>query len=184
MPLAPAFFVGWLGYGTAFNSLELVEPTDSAYGRRPILYGPLDGCAAADVSAGSIGPAEVAWVGLSFVGLYDAVSSGNLLATMPLSPPRTVPSGMTLTDFRRFGLSVSFPGSLSSLTSSWVAGAELGRNDSGSAVIACCNLQVSGGVLSAIGAPPSTLMLSSLPSVAPAVGSGLLWNNGGVICIA
>ena len=180
---APNFFAGWIGYGFSFTAFQLIEPTDGSYLRRPIMYGPLEGCEAADISVGSIGPAGSTWT-ISFVGLFNAVSGGNLLAVLPLYRPETISAGATLTDYRRFGFKLSGYASAASSTASWIAGAELGQTTDGLSVIACQNLQVLNGTLNAIAPGPSSLSIGSLPAVSPTAGSGELWNNGGVICVA
>ena len=177
----PPFFTGWAGFGQSVNNLVLMEPADRTYGRRPIFYGPLDANHAEDGSEGTIGPASIAWTSLDFVGLYDHAVLGNLLAVMPLERPVTVAPGTTYTTSRKFSFRLSEVGDGASLTWSWVAGSQIGSTSSGAPVIACCNVQLDRGVLSAISGVAS---LSALPSLEPAVGSGLLWNNGGVICIA
>ncbi len=184
MSQAVAFFVGWLGYGSSLQSLRLVEPSDPSYARRPILYGPLNGVDVVDESTGSIGPAGQPWVGLDYAGLFDAAMAGNQIAAIRLTRPVSISAGGTLTDSGRFGFTLAQMGNGYTATSSWVAGSTLGWTIDGSAVVACSNLQLSGGSLAVIGNPTSAMTLAGLPVVAPASGSGLLWNNGGVICIA
>ena len=185
MSCSASFFSGWVGFGSALTSATLVEPTETAYLRRTISYAPVDGATVRDISAGSIGPATIGWPELSLAGLFDAQRGGNLLAVIPITPPLNVLAGGTITTSQQFSFRLSASGEVSSLTAmTWLAGSELGRTSEGSGVTACSNLQLSRGVLSAVPAPQSSLALSSLPSVSPAAGSGQLWNNGGVICIA
>ncbi len=177
------FFAGWLGYGTAFSSLALVEPVDASYARRPIAYGELDGVLAHDISVGTVGPAAVAWGTLLFAGLFSAEAGGTLLAVIPLSRPEMVTIGMTVTAARSFSFSLSgFSGNLGG-TMSWTAGAELGRTPDMLPVVACQNLQVVSGTLTPLITSSSSSM-TALPLTPPPTGSGQLWNNGGVICIA
>ena len=92
---------------------------------------------------------------------------------------------MTLTTSRQFSFLLSGAATGSPNTAvSWVAGAQIGVAAKGAAVTSCCNAQVHQGVLSALGGTQSLASLSALPSLQPATGSGLLWNNGGVICVA
>jgi hypothetical protein len=145
------------------------------------MYGPLEAGYAEDVSDGTIGPSSTAWPALELVGLYDGASGGNLLAVLPLERPVNVAKGMTYTTSRKFSFRLSGIGQESSLYCSWVAGSQIGSTWDGARVIACCNVQLEQGVLSAIAGAAG---LSEIPSIEPASGSGLLWNNGGVICIA
>ena len=183
--VATSFFTGWIGYGTLFNGLQISEPADGAYSRRPLSYGPLDGSCAIDLSTGSIGPAVAIWENLLFVGLFDAFTAGELLAVIPLDRPVTVLPGMTLTESRRFSFRLSVvPGSAETANLSWVAGMEIGKTINGTSVTACCNLQLINGAITALPSSSTPLTTTALPSIAPASGSGQLWNNGGVICIA
>ena len=185
MPLLAPFFSGWLGFGSSLDGFVITEPSDPAYVRRAISYGPLDGQYVRDVSAGSIGPASSAWATLLVAGLFDAQSGGDLLAVIPLARPCNVGVGGTVTNAQQFGFRLSACGELSPATTlSWFAGSELGTTDAGFSVVACSSLQLSHGTLKAVSASSSGLSISSLPAAPPAAGSGQLWNNGGVICIA
>ncbi len=180
-----SFFSGWIGFGSGLTSLTLTEPTDTGYVRRPITYAPIDGACVRDISAGSVGPATIAWTSLYLAGLFDAQADGNLLAVIPMAPPLTAGVGQTITTSQQFSFRISASSEISPLTTmTWLAGSELGKTSRGSVITACSNLQLSGGTLAAIPIAQSIFSASSLPSVAPAAGSGQLWNNGGVICIA
>ncbi len=180
--VATPFFTGWLGVGASLSQLVLLEPSDAAYARRPLLYGPLSGHDAEDVSSGSIGPATAMW-SIAFAGLFDAAQGGNLLACTPMSRPLTVAAGATLTQSQVFGfrLSIANPGG-SFDNVACLAGAPLGQTRDGRVVTACSNLVISNGVLRALASQQTGF--AALPVAAPPTGSGQLWNNGGVICVA
>ncbi len=178
-------FSGWLGFGTALAGNALSEPADGAYARRPVLLGPLSAGRAQDVIAGTIGPASSPWSPILFAGLFDALSGGNLLATWPLAKPITLGAGQTWTSQGVFTLTLDGEAGASPLASrSWVAGTRVGTVGNGCVVTAAQNLQLSGGQLSIAGGGISLTSVGSLPSTAPISGSGQLWNNGGVICVA
>lgn len=179
------FFSGWIGFGTGGSGNPVMEPVDSAYVRRPILYGPLAGRTAPDISSGSVGPAMVAWPPLTTAGLFNQPSGGNLLAWWSLQRPVLIAIGATFTTANQFGLTLTTAPLSSDAPLVWWAGTLVGRTACGNPILAAQNLQVTSGVLSQL---PSTaggaLSLTSLPTIAPASGSGVVWNNGGVICVA
>ncbi len=178
------FFSGWLGFGTAFAANALSEPSDQAYARRTVVLSPLFNGRAQDTIPGTIGPATQNWNALLFGGLFDAATGGDLLAVWPLPRPIVLSKGQTWTSNGDFSLVLDGDPALSPLaTRSWIAGGRIGVIGGFSVVTACQNLQLSGGQLSMTGGS-SLSNGSSLPSAAPASGSGQLWNNGGVICIA
>ena len=178
-------FSGWLGFGTALTGNALSEPTDSAYARRPVLLGPLSAGRAQDMVAGTVGPASTAWSPLLFAGLFDALSSGNLLATWALAYPVVLAAGRTWTSQGAFTLTLDGEAGASPLAPrSWFAGMRIGTVGDSRVVTAAQNLQLSGGQLFIAGGGASLTSVGSLPSTAPVTGSGQLWNNGGVICIA
>ena len=181
-------YSGWLGIGTAFSADALIEPLDAAYGRRPFVFGPLFNGRSSDLFPGSIGPAATPWGTLLFAGLFDSPGGGNLLLCWPLARPVTIAAGQTWTSNGALALTLSADTtSAPSAVRTWVAGAQFGTVG-GAALVAtaCQNLQVCNGLLSMLptGASAPTQSLSNLPTVAPVAGSGQLWNNGGVICIA
>ena len=185
MSITTNLFSGWIGFGTALTGNAFSEPTDSAYARRPILFGPLSNGRAQDTLAGTIGPASAAWSPILFAGLFDASSAGNLLATWALAHPVMLAAGQTWTSQGAFTLTLDGEVGVSPLAPrSWAAGTRIGTVGSASVVTAAQTLQLSGGQLSGVGGGVSLTAIGSLPSTAPASGSGQLWNNGGVICIA
>ena len=178
------FFSGWLGFGATLTTTGLEEPVDSAYARRSIVLGVLSGGRAQDMVPGTIGPASGPWSPLLFAGLFDAPASGNLLATWPLAHPVILSAGQTWTSQGLFTLVLDGEVGQSPLSPrAWVAGTRIGIIGSGSVVSAAQNLQLLGGQLS-IASGTSVTAIGSLPTTAPASGSGQLWNNGGVICVA
>lgn len=179
-------FTGWLGFGSALAQGILSEPSDASYARRSIIFGPLYNGIAQDVLPGTIGPATTAWAPLLFAGLFDAATGGDLLATWSLPRPIALLPGQTWTSQGAFTLSLDgYAGSSPLTPRSWVSGTRIGAIRSGTTVTAMTNLQLVGGQLSAANsAAASPITVGNLPSTAPATGSGQLWNNGGVICIA
>ena len=169
------FFSGWLGIGTALLANAVTEPADTAYVRRPIVFGPLFGNRAQDVGPGTIGPAVQDWGTLIVAGL----------ATWTLAQPLRLAPGRTWTTGGQFAITLSGDPATSPLVQrSWVAGSQIGTTPHGAPVVARQNLQLAGGQLSFLGGGGAVQSLGNLPNVSPPAGSGVLWNNGGVICIA
>jgi hypothetical protein len=78
---------------------DLHEVTGSAYAREPLTG--TDWAAAADGmietdNAVTFPPAGASWGTVTHVGIYDALTSGNLLWWGPLATPRAVSSGDTI----------------------------------------------------------------------------------------
>ena len=180
------FFNGWIGYGSAVQAGVLTEPADAAYVRRPFVLGDLDSGIVADVGSGTVGPAGAAWGPIGFAALFDAQTGGNLLLWFPLPVPINVQLGGTVTSGGG-GNRFYFPdlkGGASGIRL-WPAGSAVGGTPDGRVLTTGVALQVSSGVLAAQ-APAfgSSVMMANLPAAQPAVGSGQLWNNGGVISVA
>lgn len=177
-----SFFSGWIGYGTLVSNGVLQEPADATYARRTILFSMLENRMAFDIGSGTVGPSSVAWGTLTFAGLFDAVSGGNLLVFFPLAVPITIGIGTTYTTGP--GSNVVSGGNLHS-TQTFPSGTAIGATPDGRQLVSNLPLQISNGVLMAqslnFGA---TVSMSTLPSQAPAAGSGQLWNNGGIIAVA
>ncbi len=180
-----SFFSGWIGYGAGMQANALQEPTDNAYIRRPIQFSALQNGLTFDLTSGTVGPSSTSWGILTYAGLFDAVNGGNLLVYFPLMVPVTVGVGATYTtgtssnvisgrDLRNApGIQV-FP-----------AGTVIGSSPDGRPVTANLPVQVSNGVLAAQTVTfGTTVTMNTLPSQAPAVGSGQLWNNGGIITLS
>ena len=182
---SPTFFSGWIGLGYTYTAGVIAEPTDSGYSRRVVTYGPLFNGRTDELGPGTIGPAASNWNSLVFAGLFDAASGGDLLAFWPLSRPITLAVGQTWTTSGMFGLVLSVGSSTGAGQSVfWTAGSQIGTTTTGRPVIACQNLAVTDGHLSMVSAAATPVSLGSLPTISPATGSGQLWNNGGVICVA
>ena len=180
-----SFFSGWIGYGTGLQAGILQEPADSAYARRPIQFSAIEHGLAFDVASGTVGPASTAWGTLSLAGLFDTASGGNLLVLFPLLLPVAIGTGATYTTGP--GSNVIFSRDLGrdSETRSLPAGTSIGTTPDGRPFIASLPLQVSGGVLSAQSLTfGATVTMAALPAQSPAPGSGMLWNNGGIVAVA
>ena len=180
------FFNGWLGYGTAVVAGILGEPADPAYVRRPIVLGDLNSGIVGDVGSGTVGPASVAWGSIGFMALFDAQSSGNMLLWLPLRVPIVIQIGNTITTGNG-GNSFNFSdlrGGVG-MTRVWPTGSIVATTVDGRALTAGVPLQATGGLLSAQAlAFGSTVTMAALPQAQPVLGSGQLWNNGGVISVA
>lgn len=180
-----SFFSGWIGYGTGLQGGTLQEPADSAYVRRPIQFSALENGMAFDVGSGTVGPSSVAWGTLTMAGLFDAPSGGNLLVTFPLPRPVTISAGATYTTGP--GTNVIYGRDLrtGANTQSFPTGTAVGVTPDGRQLTSNLPLQVTGGVLSAQSLTfGATVTMATLPSQAPAAGSGQLWNNGGIIAVS
>src|ERR1700710_425573 len=92
-----SFFSGWIGYGIAMQAGVLQEPSDTAYARCPIQFSALENGLTFDITGGTGGPSAIPWGVLTYAGLFDAVSGGNLLVFFPLKVPVTVGAGATYT---------------------------------------------------------------------------------------
>ena len=180
------FFSGWLGYGTAVTAGVLAEPADSGYVRRPFILGDIDSGIVKDVGSGTVGPAVTAWGAVGYMGLFDVQVGGNLLLWLPLPQPIMVASNGTITSgtgANRF----LFPDlqTAGRNTHVWPAGAPVAQTFDGRVLIAGVSLQVTAGRLAAqtqtFGA---TVTMAGLPAIQQTPGSGLLWNNGGVISVS
>ena len=180
------FFNGWIGYGSAVQAGVLAEPADAAYARRPFVLGDLDNGIVADVGGGTVGPAGAAWGAIGFAALFDAQTGGNLLLWFPLPVPVAVQAGGTITSGgggNRFRFPDLQGGSFR--THLWPAGTVVAGTPDGRLLTAGVSLQVSGGTLGAQASVFGTgVVMASLPAAQPTVGSGQLWNNGGIISIA
>lgn len=180
------FFNGWLGYGTAVQNGSLLEPTDSSYSRRPFVLGDIDSGIVSDVGSGTVGPAAVAWGSIGYAGIFDTNVSGNLLLWMPIQLPVLVTLGGTITSGSG-GNRFFFPDLQGSHRSTyvWPAGASVARTFDGRFLTAGVALQVTGGQLAAQAQTfGTTVTMGTLPAAQPVSGTGLLWNNGGIISIA
>ena len=180
------FFNGWIGYGAAVQAGVLTEPADQAYARRPFVLGDLDSGIVADVGSGTVGPAGAAWGSIGFAGLFDAQTAGNLLLWFALRVPVTVQAGRTITSGGG-GHRFYFPDlqAYPSRSHLWPAGSVVASTSDGRLLTAGVALQASGGTLSAQTPVFGTgVVMASLPAAQPVIGSGQLWNNGGIISIA
>ena len=180
------FFSGWLGYGTVIAAGVLVEPTDSGYVRRPFILGNMDNGIVSDVGSGTVGPAVAAWGTIGYMGLFDAQAGGNLLLWLPLPQPITVLANGTITSGTGANR-LLFPDLQAGehITQVWPASARVAQTFDGRILTAGVSLQVTGGQLAAqtqtLG---TTVTMAGLPTAQQTTGSGLLWNNGGVISIS
>ena len=180
-----SFFSGWIGYGTGFTAGALLEPADPAYARRPITFSRLESEVSFDIGGGTVGPASVPWGVLTYAGLYDALSAGNLLVVFPLFRPATIGAGVTYTTGPGSNMLVGT--GLSSHRGSLAipAGALMGQTPDGRPWTTSVAVQVSNGVLAAqVVAFGNSVTMASLPAQSPNSGSGQLWNDGGVIAVA
>lgn len=180
------FFSGWIGYGTAVQAGVLLEPVDPSYARRPFVLGDVDSGIVSDVGSGTVGPASVAWGVIGFAALFDAQSGGNLLLWMPMPVPATISVGGTITSGTA-GNRFFFPdlqgGSRTSLL--WPAGAVVARTFDGRTLTAGVQLQITLGQLAAQTSTfGTTVTMAGLPASQPTIGTGQLWNNGGVISVS
>ena len=180
------FFNGWLGYGTSITAGVLAEPADSGYVRRPFVLGSLDSGIVSDVGSGTVGPAVVPWGMIGFMGMFDAQMGGNLLLWTNLATPIAVPANHTITS----GTTAShflFPDLREAPynTHVWPIGASVARTHDGRILIAGVPLQATNGQLAAQTQAFGTMVtMASLPTTQQTAGSGLLWNNGGVISVS
>ena len=180
------FFNGWLGYGTNVMAGVLAEPVDNGYVRRPFMLGNLDSGIVSDMGSGTVGPAVTPWGVIGFTGVFDAQVGGNLLLWMSLPTPITVPANHTITS----GTTVThflFPELREAPynTHVWPTGAPVARTHDGRILIAGVPLQATNGQLAAQNqAFGSAVTMASLPTIQQTAGSGLLWNNGGVISVS
>ena len=179
------FFSGWIGYGAAVQGGVLQEPADVAYARRPIVFAPLQNGMTFDVNSGTVGPSSAAWGTLSFAGLFDAMSGGNLLVVFPLSLPVVIGAGATYTTGPGTNLVSGCGTPADRATHLFPAGTMVGVTPDGRMLVANIPLQLNNGVLSAQSSTfGSTVTMATLPSQSPGAGSGQLWNNGGVISVS
>ncbi len=180
-----SFFSGWIGYGSTMQAGVLQEPADAAYARRPIQFSMLENGLTFDIGGGTVGPSSVAWGILTYAGLFDAMTIGNLLVFFPLMVPATINTGSTYTTGP--GSNVMFGRDLRNAlaTQGFPAGTVIGITPDGRQMTANLPLQVNKGVLSAQTVTfGNTVTMSTLPSQASAAGSGQLWNNGGIIALS
>ncbi len=179
------FFSGWIGYGAGVQASVLQEPVDTAYSRRSIVFAPLQSGTSFDMNSGTVGPSSAAWGTLSYAGLFDAASSGNLLVVFPLLLPVTIGLGATYTTGPGTNL-ITRCGTPDGLaTHLFPAGTTVGVTPDGRVLLANIPLQLSSGVLSPQSSTfGATVTMATLPSQSPSVGSGQLWNNGGIISIS
>ena len=180
------FFSGWIGYGTAMLGATLVEPTDTGYARRAFVLGDLDSGIVSDVGSGTVGPAVAAWGNIGFEALFDAQVGGNLLLWMPMRAQLQIGVGGTITSgtgkHRLF-----FPDLQSGVRSTfvWPSGAQVARTSEDRVLTAGVPLQFAAGQLAAQTTTFGVAVtMASLPAAQPTSGTGLLWNNGGIISIA
>ena len=180
------FFSGWLGYGTGIAAGLLAEPADNGYLRRPFVLGDIDNGIVTDVGSGTVGPAAASWGPIGYMGLFDAQAEGNLLLWMPLAQPITVEANGTITSgtgANRF----LFPDlqSAGGNTHVWPAGVAVAQTFDGRVLVAGVSLQVAAGRLAAqTQALGMTVSMAGLPATQQTPGSGLLWNNGGIISVS
>jgi len=180
------FFKGWMGYGNWSQSSGLVEPADATYQRRPAQFDILSDGVVGDTQAGTVGPAVSPWGQIAHVGLFDALTGGNLLLWYSLPRPITIQAGQShssspgthvllLNDLRE----------MMSVTRGWPSATMIGRHKDGRPVMTGVTVQIAGGLLTVQSPVLGNLVtMSNLPVLQPAGGSGLLWNNGGVISVA
>lgn len=180
------FLDGWLGYGAGLQADSLAEPADPDYARQPFRLGDIDSGIVCNVTSGTVGPAGVAWGSMTCAGVYDAASGGNLLFWFYLRHQADVQVGQTLTvppgyyHLRFHDLQAGLQRVVS-----WPAGCVIGALADGRPLFSGVALQVSDGTLTAqVSRFGTNVSMASLPSVAGATGSGLLWNNGGVISVS
>lgn len=179
------FFSGWIGYGIAMQAGVLQEPADGAYVRRPIQFSAIENGVTFDVIGGTVGPSSVVWGVLTYAGLFDAVSGGNLLVFFPLMVPVTVGVGGTYTTGAGSNVISSRDLRTAPGTQAFPSGTVIGVSRDGRSMTANLPVQVSGGVLAAQTVTfGTTVTMSTLPSQAPSAGSGQLWNNGGIIALS
>ena len=180
------FFNGWLGYGTSVTAGVLAEPADNGYMRRPFVLGSVDNGIVSDIGKGTVGPAVTSWGVIGFSGLFDAQIGGNLLLWMTLPNPinvlpnRTITSGAMTSHFL-------FPDlrNASYNTHAWPVGAPVAQTHDGRILTAGVPLQATNGQLAAQSQIFGTAVtMAVLPTTQQSVGSGLLWNNGGVISVS
>ena len=180
------FFNGWLGYGTSITAGLLAEPVDGSYARRPFILGSLDNGIVSDVGSGTVGPAATPWGMIGYTGIFDAPAGGNLLLWMALPVPIKVLVNQTITG----GPMVNhflFPDlrQASYNTHTWPAGAPVAQAHDGRTLTAGVALQVINGQLSAQTQTFGVAVtMATLPTSQQTAGSGLLWNNGGVISVS
>ncbi len=179
------FFSGWIGYGAGVQGSVLQEPSDAAYARRSIVFAPLQNGTTFDMNSGTVGPSSAAWGTLSFAGLFDAVSGGNLLVVFPLLVPVVIGAGATYTTGPGTNV-LGGCGARDGVTMHlFPAGTTVGATPDGRILTANIPLQLSNGVLSAQSSTfGATVTMATLPSQSPNAGSGQLWNNGGIISVS
>ena len=180
-----SFFSGWIGYGTSLQAGVMQEPGDAAYSRRPIQFSMLENGMTFDLDSGTVGPSSVSWGTLTVGGLFDAASGGNLLVFFPLMTPAPIGGGMTYTTSPGVNMLVGDSLHGGSRTQILPAASAIGVTPDGRSWIANLPLQIVQGVLSAQSLTfGATVTMGTLPSLTPSIGSGQLWNDGGIIAVA
>ena len=180
------FFNGWIGYGTNVAAGVLAEPVDGGYLRRPFVLGTMDHGIVGDVGSGTVGPAVAAWGVIGYMGLFDAQVGGNLLLWAPLPVPIAVLANGTITSGTNANR-LRFPDLQADdhATHLWPVGAPVARTADGRVLIAGVPLQVTDMRLAAQSQTfGAAVTMAALPPTQQAAGSGLLWNNGGIISVS
>ena len=180
------FYNGWLGYGSNVVTGMLIEPTDTGYTRRPFILGSLDSGIVSDVGGGTVGPAVTAWGVIGYMGLFDAQAGGNLLLWGALPLPLTVIANGTITSGS--GANRLFFPDLQTTerrTQVWPAGVSVAQTSDGRILTSGVPIQVANAQLG----PQKPIFgtgvtMAELPIIQQTAGSGLLWNNGGVISVS
>ncbi len=180
------FFNGWLGYGASVTGGLLTEPPDSGYARRPFTLGNIDSGIVSDVGSGTVGPAMAPWGAIGYMGLFDAQSGGNLLLWGALPVPLTIMANATITSGtganRFFFPDLQVAGRNAYV---WPAGAPVAQTPDGRILTAGISLQVVNMQLAAQRQNFGTAVtMAGLPVAQQSAGSGLLWNNGGIISVS
>jgi hypothetical protein len=174
----PQFFSGFLALGS--GTATFVELTGSGYARQAISFGPLVAGRVTN-SASTPFAATGTWAKATQYGLYDA--SGNLLIWWTNTAPFTLTNGQTSPIAQcvfalKFTDLVSAPQTATALI--YPPSTTVGLIGSVS-ITSGVSIQIANGVLStpAIG----LVGLGVLPTTLPAT-AGVLWSNGGVLCVS
>ena len=180
------FFNGWIGYGTNLVAGMLAEPVDSGYMRCFLVMGMMDLFIFIYVGSGTVGPAVTAWGVIGYMGLFDAQVGGNLLLWAPLPLPIKILANGTITSGTNANR-LRFPDLQAAdlTTHLWPVGAPVAWTADGRVLTAGVPLRITNMQLAAQRQVFSTAVtMAGLPTTQQTSGSGLLWNNGGVISVS
>jgi len=145
---------GYLALASGVAGGSFVEISGGGYARRPLAFAALSFGMTQDVQGGTIGPCTgAAWGEVVGVGIFDAMSAGNLLLYWSLRTPVYIAVGGTRTDaagtYPLYFPDLALP-ALPSSTVSWPAASLLATGSGGIPVYSGVALACSSGELQAL----------------------------------